>query len=122
MNGEDVPVGLLVLLHHVAFARVGPEAPRIDCQHVDARLALDDPLGELPSGSAGRGDTEAVALIEPDIAHTPGRADEGSAVGRVGNGAVDDVLDAAVLERRYAPGGRFDVRDQPIEIAGKEAA
>src|ERR1700734_73464 len=49
MNHEDVAVGLLVLLNDVALARVGTVAARIDRHHVDARLALADPLAPLPA-------------------------------------------------------------------------
>jgi len=51
--------------HHVTLAGVGPVAARIDRHHVDAGFALDDPFGELPTGTAGRGDAEAVAFVEP---------------------------------------------------------
>ena len=121
MDREDVAIRLLVLLHHVALAGVRPEAPRIDGEHVDARLAFDDPFGELPARAARRGDAEAVAFVEPHVAHAPRRPDHRAAVGRVGNRAVDDVLDAAVLERGHAPLRRFDVREQPIEIAFEQA-
>jgi hypothetical protein len=65
MNDEDVAIRFLVLLHHVALAGVGPITARIDRHHVDAGLALGYPLGQLPAGTAGRGDAEAVALVEP---------------------------------------------------------
>ncbi len=87
VNREDVAIGLLVLLHHVALAGVRPEAPRIDGEHVDARLALDDPFRELPARAAGGGDAEAVPFVQPEIAHAPGRADHRAAVGRVGDRA-----------------------------------
>jgi hypothetical protein len=45
MDDEHVPVGLFVLLDHVALAGIGPVAAGVDRHQVDARLALDDPLG-----------------------------------------------------------------------------
>src|SRR5580692_7486640 len=72
MDDEDVAIRLLVFLHHITLAGVGPVAARVDRHHVDAGLALDDPLGELPAGTAGGGDAEAVALVEPKISRAPG--------------------------------------------------
>ena len=80
VDGEDVGVGLLVLLPEVPAGRVGSEAARVDAHHVDRRLPLDDPLRELPAGAARRGDAEAVALVEPEVGHVPGGADEGASV------------------------------------------
>src|SRR5262249_55055411 len=122
MHGVHVAVGLLVLLHHVAVASVGPEGGGIARQHVDAGFPFDDPLGELPAGTARCGDAEAVSLVEPHIAHAPGGPDERTAIGCVGDRAVDDVLDPTVLECRHAARGSLDVRHQAGEIAGKEAA
>src|SRR5262249_15908833 len=68
MPGVPVRVGPLVLLHQVALASVRTEAARIDRQHVDAGFPFDDPLGELPAGTARCGDAEAVSLVEPHIA------------------------------------------------------
>src|ERR1700683_4562166 len=54
MHGEDLGVGLLVLLDQIARIRVGTEAARVDAKHIDCRFASDDPLGKLPAGAAGR--------------------------------------------------------------------
>ena len=122
VHGEDVAVGLLVLLHRVALAGIGAVAARIHRQHVDARFAFGDPLGQLPARAARGGDAEAVPLVQPHVVHAGGGPDERTAIGRVGNRAVDDVLDAAVLERRHAPRGALDVRHQAVEVPGEEAA
>ncbi len=121
MDREDVAVGLLVLLHHVALGGVRTEAARVHREHVDARLALDDPLRQLPARAAGRRDAEAVALVEPQVAHVPGGADQRAAVRRVGDRSVDDILDAAVLECRDTALRRLDVRQQPLEVALEQA-
>ena len=117
VDDEDVAVSFLVLLNDVALAGVGAVAARVDRHHVDAGLAVDDPLSQLPAGAAGGGDAEAVALIEPEVAHTPGGADQRATVGCIGNRAVDDVLDAAGGKRRHAPLGGLDVRQKPLEVA-----
>src|SRR5688572_12948892 len=110
VNREDVTIGFLVLRDDVAAARVGPEAARVDGEHVNARLAFDDPLRKLPARTAGGRDAEAVALVEPEVAHFPGRPYQRTAVRRVADRAVDNVLDAAGFERRHTPLGRLDVR------------
>ena len=120
MDREDVAIGLLVLAHGVALAGVRAEPAGVDAQHVDAGLALDDPLRELPAGAAGGGDAEAVALVQPDVAQAPRRTDQRAAVRRIGDGAVDDGLDAGVLEARHALHRRLDVRQQAIEIAREQ--
>jgi hypothetical protein len=121
MDGEDAAVGFFVLLHHVALARVRAIAARIHGQHVDPGFALDDPLRKLPAGAACGGDAKTVAFIDPHIGHAPGRAYQRAAVGRVGDGTVDDVLDAAMLEGRHAPRRGLDMRHQPIKIRLEEA-
>jgi len=121
MDGKDAAVGFFVFLHNVAFACVGAEAARIHRQHVNPGLARRDPFSELPAGAARGRDAEAVAFIDPHIRHAPRGPDQRAAVGRIGNGAVDDVLDAAVLEGRHPPDGSFDVRQQPIKVRLKEA-
>ena len=72
VDGEDLGIGLFGLLPQVAPPGIGAEAARIDAHHVDRGLALDDPLGELPAGSPGGGDTEAMPLVEPEVAEVPG--------------------------------------------------
>ena len=112
-------VGLLVLQLGEALGDHA-EAPRVDADHVDGRLALDHPLGQLPAAAAGRGDAEGMSLGEPEVGQAEGRADHGIAVRGVGDGAVDDVLDAGVLEAGHAGHAGLDVRHQALEIAGEE--
>ncbi len=71
VHGEDFCVGLLVLLDQIPGLGIGAEAARIDAEHVDGRLALDDPFGELPARAAGGGDAEGMALVEPEILSPP---------------------------------------------------
>ena len=116
---EDVLVGLLVLdLREIL--RDDAEAPGIDADHVDRRFAVDDPFGELPAGAARGGDAEAVAFREPEILQAEGRADHRVAVGRIGDRAVDDVLDAGILEARHPVHGGLDMGHEPVELAGEQ--
>ena len=119
MHGEDLGVGLLVLFDQIACIRVGSEAARVDAEHVDGRLAFDDPLGELPAGAAGRGDAERMAFVEPEVSYTWRRTDNRRTVWRVGDGAVVDLLDADLAKGGNARDRGFDVGAKAIKILGK---
>ena len=67
VDGEDLGVGLLVLFLQIAAARIGAEAAGIDAHHVQRRLAVDDPVCELPACAASGGDAEAMALVQPEV-------------------------------------------------------
>jgi hypothetical protein len=54
VHREHVGVGLLVLPAQVAAGGVGAEAAGVHAHHVDGRLAVDDPFGELPARPARR--------------------------------------------------------------------
>ncbi len=116
MDDEHVRVGFFVLFDQVRLGRVVAEAARVDAQHVDGGLALDDPFGKLPAGAARRSDAEGMALAQPEVVEIPGRTDDRVAVGRVGDGAVVHFLDADLGERRHAIHRRLDVRHQPVDI------
>ena len=116
MDDEDVLVRLLVLRPEVGFGGVAAVAARVDTKHVDGRLALDNPFGKLPAGTAGGGDAETVTLTEPEIRQVPGRADDRIAVGRVGDGAVIDLLHPGFAESGNAVHGGFDMRLQTLQI------
>ncbi len=120
VDDEDVGVGLLVLGLEIGLGRVVAEAARLDAQHVDRGLAFDDPFGQLPAGAAGRGDAEAVALVQPEIAQPPGRADDRAAVRGVGDGAVVDPLDADLAECRHAVDRGLDVRLEALEVVREQ--
>ena len=116
VNGEDVGVGLLVLRLEVALGGVVAKAARLHAEHVDGRLALHNPFGQLPAGAAGGGDAEAVALVEPEVGQPPGRADDGAAVRRVGDGAVVNFLNAHFGEGGHPVHGGLDVRRQALQV------
>ena len=109
-------VGLLVLGLEVGLGRVVAEAAGVDPQHVDRGLALGDPLGELPAGAAGRGDAEAVALVQPEVAKAPGRADDRAAVRRIRNRTVVNPLHPDLAERRHPVDRSLDMRRQALEV------
>ena len=116
MRGEHISVGLLVFFAQISARGVGPEAARIHAHHVHGRLAVHDPLGELPAGAAGRGDAETVPLVQPEIFQAPGRPDNRVAVRGVGDRAVVDLLDADFAECRHAVYARLNVRFQALQI------
>ena len=116
VDDEDVGVGLLVLGPGVVLVGIGAEAARVHRQHVDGGLAVGDPAGELPAGAAGGGDAEAEAFRQPEVRQPVGRPDERVAVRRVGNGAVDAILDAGVAEHRHPVHRGFDMRLQAVHV------
>ena len=83
-----------------------------------------DPRGETDAalGTAGRGDAEAVAFVEPEIIDAPGRADDRAAVRGVADGAVIDLLDADLAERRHAGDGSLDMGLEPIDVGSVKDA
>jgi len=121
MDDENVPVRFLVLLNDVTLAGIGTIAARIDGHHVDAGFAFDDPFRELPARAAGGGDAEAMTFVEPEVLRPPSGAHEWAAVGGVCNRPIDDVLDAAVGERRDAALCRLDMRQQAFQVAFEQA-
>ena len=116
VDGEDVGVRLLVLLHQIRPGRVVAEAARVDPHHVDGRLALHDPLRELEAGTAGRGDPEAVALVEPEVVDAPRGADDGAPVRGVADGAVERLLHPHLAECGHPVDGGLDVRLQALQV------
>ena len=120
MHGEDPGVGLLVLLDEIPGLGVSAEAPRIDAEHVDRRLAVDDPFGKLPPGAAGRGDAERVAFVEPEVLQARRRADDRRAVGRIGDRPVIDLLDPGLAEGGNPRDRGLDVRRETVEVFGKK--
>ena len=116
MHGEDVGIGFLVLSDQVAFGGVRAEAAGIDPCQIDGRLPVDDPFGELPAGTAGGRDAEGVALVQPEILESRRRPHDRVTVGRIGDRAVIDLLDADFGEGGYAGKRGLDMRHQPVEL------
>ena len=116
MDDEDVLVRFLGFPDQVVLRGVFAEAARLDAQHVDGRLALDDPLGQLPPGAARRRDAEAVPFGQPEILDAPRRPDDRVAVRRVGDGAVVDLLDPHFGERRHPVHRGLDVRHEAVDV------
>ena len=61
-----------------------------------------------------------MALVQPEVLQAPGRPDDRRAVGRVGDGAVEHLLDTDLAERRHAIHGLRDVRLKAVQILLEE--
>src|SRR5690606_6604146 len=116
MDREDVGVGLLVLGAQVAARRVGAKAAGVDAHHIDRRLALYDPFGELPSGTAGSRHAKAVTFVEPEVRELPGWPDDRATVRRIGNRPIVDFFNPDLSEGRHACDGRFNVRPKALQV------
>ena len=85
----------------VAASVVAPEAARVHLPDVEARYALDDPLGHELAHAAGAGEpVRAEARGDPEAAHV-GRAEDELAVGGERLGAVDQPEHLGVLQHRH---------------------
>ena len=116
VRGKDLGIGLFVLFSQIALTGIGAKAARIDTHHVDGRLAINDPMRQLPACAARSGDAEAVAFIEPEVLQTPGWTDNGAAVGGIGDGTIIDALDADLAKGRNAGDGGFNMGGQTVEV------
>ena len=116
MRREDVGIGFLVLGLEVAPRRVGAETTGIDTHHIDRGFTLDDPLGELPARATRCCDAEGMSFVQPEVPPVPGGADDRRTVGRIGDGAVIDLLDAHLAKGWHARDRGFNVRGEPVEV------
>ena len=119
MVGEYIAVRLLVFFAQVTARSIWTKPARIHAHHIHGGFAVNNPICQLPAGAAGRGDAKTMPFIEPEIFQPPGGADDGIAVGGVGDGAVVNLLDADFAKRRDAINARFNMRLQPLQIAVK---
>src|SRR5262249_55224893 len=104
----------------VTLRGIRPVAPGIHLPEIDRRLSLDDPLREILPRPARLGDAEAQAAGEPEAVEAKRWAEERVAVGRVGDRAIDDALDARPCERRHACHRAFDDRPEPLGVRRQE--
>ena len=70
----------------------------------------------MPARAAGRGNAEAVPLVEPEVPEPPGRTDDGVAVRGIGDGAVVNLLDTAFGKGRHPVHGCLDMGFQAVDI------
>ena len=116
VNDKDIFIGLFILHLQIGFGGVTAIAAGINAQHIDGRLALDNPFGKLPAGTASGCHTKAVTLAQPEIRDIPCRADDRVAVRCIGNGAIIYFFHANLAKGRDAMHGGFDMRHQTFQI------
>ena len=73
VHGKDIGVGFLSLGLEVAASRIGSKAARIDAQHIDGRLAIDDRLAGVAASSLPPAAVtpKELALVEPEVRQVP---------------------------------------------------
>ena len=109
MDSEYIGVGFLVFRLEVTLRRVRTEPPRVNTHHVNGRLSVDYPLRQLPAGAPSRCDSKAMPFIEPYVFEIPCRADNWTAVRRITDRSVINLLDADLAESRHSVNCRINV-------------
>ena len=101
---------------------VGPraEAAGVHLADVDLGLAVHHPLGQVLSGARALGDADGGSGAHPVVAHAGGRSHEVAAVGGVGDGAADHLLDARLGEDREPFGRDLQPRGELFEVGRRE--
>src|SRR5580693_6542377 len=61
-----------------------------------------------------------MAFVKPEVSQAGRRANDRRAIGRVGDGAVVDLLDADLAEGGNARDRSFDMRRKTIKVLGKK--
>ena len=120
--GQGCLVAVLVVLGPLRPA-VGHDVGAVDVAepagvvgpNAHAGGAVHHPAGQLPAQARPVGDAHLHAHHLPEVGH-PRRAQQGLAVGRVRDGAADDLLDAQRLQHRHALEGPGQPQADPVEI------
>ena len=100
---------------------VAAEAADVDGPEVVGGLAVRDPFGQRHAGAAAGGDAEGVeAGADEEVSHLGGLAEDEVAVGGEALGAVDELLDAGVLERGDAAEGELHDRLEMVPVVVEE--
>ena len=113
-------IGLEGLGDVIVLGGVWPEAAGVELQHVDLRLSLDHPLGQVLAAAAALGDADAGPTGKPEIVQPEGRAQQHTAVRGVGDRTVDDFLDAGRLQNRHAFHSHLDEGLDPVEVGRQQ--
>ena len=108
------------LVDRVAEGGPGAEAAGVHLADVDLGLAVDHPLGEVLAGAGALRDADRGADAHPVVAQAGGGAHEEAAVGGVGDGAGDGLLDAGLAEDGDALGGQFEPRHEDVVVGRGE--
>ena len=104
----------------IGLVDVGRESTRVERPQVPLRLAFQNPVCEELARAARLHDAEREDAGFEDVWHAWRRTDQGVAVGRVGDRAVDHLLDACRAEDRHAANCLGDIALQPVEVVRKE--
>ena len=118
--GEADREAARIVLPHlgVGVAQRGPFAPAgdIHAPHVEARIAVDHPVGQRQPDAAALAEAGHDAAGDPEIGEALHRANQRVAVRREGEGAVDDLLDAGLLDAGEMPEADLQRRRDAVEV------
>ena len=124
VRGVLVPIALAGARDDVAgVGGVLAEAPDVELPHAVARLAVEDPLGQVAARTARVDDAEErEAGQHPEVAPPRDGAHERAPIRRVSVGPVDRLRDRRVRKHRHAPLGRLQVLRDAAQVGAQEPA
>ena len=92
----------------------------VQARHVDLTLAMHDPLRQILATARPLGDADRRATALPEIAQARRWTQQRIGVWRMGNGAVDDALDATFAPDRHAFQGSFHPGADAVQFVGEQ--
>ena len=95
---------------------MGAETARVEPGHVDLRIPVQHPLGKVLAAAGALGYAEGGSAAEPEVPQAGRRPQQRRSVRTMGDGAVDDALDAGRLNHWHPLHRPAQPRHQPLQI------
>ncbi len=115
-DGEAAGIVFAHLGIGVAERREVAVARNIHGEDVETGIAMDHPVGERQPDAAALAEAGHDRAGRPEIRHAAHRADERVPIRREGEGAVDDLLDACLVESREVTETDFQLRRDALNV------
>jgi hypothetical protein len=115
----DAEATRIVLAHlglGIGHRRPVAEARDIHAPDVEARIALRHPVGEREPDAAALAEARHHGAGDPVVLEAPDRPDQRVAVGREGEGSIDDLLDSGFLEGGEMLEAHLQRRRDAVEV------
>ena len=118
MHTVFMAVHFHALGHAVLLVRVIRIAPGITRPHIPFGLTLGDPFGQNFTRTAALCNTKGEHAGLKRIGNARHRADQGHAVGRIGDRSINHLVDACGAQQRHPRHRIFNVPFKPLQIVG----